>query len=238
MKKLFAILLVLMMLAAIPALAENDNTLRVTGSATLSLAADRATLYIGANVSGVSVEEAQQKSEAIMDQVLKAIEKAGIPKGDIVTNQYDVSVSNDGYEHLSGDGSKTIYRVNSMLFVTVRQLDLLAKVVGEATKAGANSIYGLEFSSSKGEEAYDRVMTLAVEKAKKNAETLATATGKKLGTIIRVEDGGVYRGQFAASNSMDMLSAKGVGAAIVTGDVSLSATVTLEYELAKAPLMP
>lgn len=238
MKKLFAILLVLMMLAAIPALAENDNTLRVTGSATLSLAADRATLYIGANVSGVSVEEAQQKSEAIMDQVLKAIEKAGIPKGDIVTNQYDVSVSNDGYEYLSGDGSKTIYRVNSMLFVTVRQLDLLAKVVGEATKAGANSIYGLEFSSSKGEEAYDRVMTLAVEKAKKNAETLATATGKKLGAIIRVEDGGVYRGQFAASNSMEMLSAKGAGAAIVTGDVSLSATVTLEYELAKAPLMP
>lgn len=236
MKKLFVILLALMMLLAVPALAENENTLRVTGSATLSLAADRATVYIGANTTGASVEEAQEKSIAIMDKVLKAIENAGIPKNDIITNQYDVSVSND--EYMAGSIGKTTYRVNSMLFVTVKNLDLLAKVVGEATKAGANSIYGLEFSSTKGEEAYDRVMTLAVEKAKKNAETLATATGKKLGAIIRVEDGGAYRGQYAASNSLEMMSTKGAGAAIVTGDVSLSATVTLEFELAKAPLMP
>ncbi len=238
MKKLFVILLALLMLLAVPVLAESENTLRVTGSATLSLAADRATVYIGANTNGESVQEAQEKNAVTMDKVLKAIEDAGIPKSDIITNQYDVGVSNDGYGYMSGGGGKTTYRVNSMLFVTVKNLDLLAKVVDEATKAGANSIYGLEFSSSKGEEAYDRVMTLAVEKAKKNAETLAAATGKKLGAIIRVEDGGVYRGQYAASNSLDMMSEKEAGAAIVTGDVSLSATVTLEFELAKAPLMP
>lgn len=238
MKKFVTVILALLMLLTVPAMAENENanTLRVTGSATLSLAADRATLYIGANTTGASVEEAQDRSTAIMDKVLKAVENAGIPKKDIITNQYDVSVSND--EYIAGSIGKTTYHVNSMLFVAVNDLGILAKVVGEATKAGANSIYGLEFSSSKGEEAYDRVMKLAVEKAKKNAQTLADATGKKLGVIIRVEDGGVFRGQYAASNNLDMMSEKAAGAAIVTGDVSLSATVTLEFELAKSPLMP
>lgn len=237
MKKYLILIMALLMLMAVPALADDDdNTLRVSGSASLSLAADRATLSIGANITADSVEEAQKKCSETMDKVLKAIKDAGISEKDIITNQYDVSVSNDEYS--MGVVSKTNYHVRSMVFVTVKDLSLLSHVVGEATKAGANNIYGLDFFSSKSEEAYDRVMKLAVENAKKNAQTLAEATGKKLGAIIRVEDGGVYRGQYAANNSMDMMEGKATGAAIVTGDVSISANVTLVYELSKTPLMP
>lgn len=240
MKKLIVVILALALMLAASAAAfaqDDDRTLRVSGSATLSLAADSASLYIGANTTGESVVKAQQENSATMEKVLKAILDAGIAKQDVITNGYDVSVINNDYGPGGMEG-KTGYYVSSVLYVTVKDLGVLAKVVDMAAQAGANSIYGLQFSNTHNEEANARAMQLAVEQAKRNAEVLAAAAGKKLGDVISMDDGGVFRGQYAASNSMDMMKQEDLGAAIVTGDVSLTASVSITFELLKGPLMP
>lgn len=239
MKKIFSLMLVaiLMVTLALPALAEDSkNLVRVNGTASVSLQADTATLYLGAALRAKTVEEAQKKNAAVMEKMLKAIEEAGVPKEDIVTSQYNVQILSDhGY---SLGGEETSYEVSNVLYVTVKDLSKLSTVLDDATKAGANNIYGLEFSNSKTGDAYEKAMTLAVENAKANAQVLASAAGRTLGGVLRVEDMGYFRSGYGLRNNMDMMVESAKGAAIVSGDVSVTASVVVEFELMPAPLMP
>lgn len=239
MKKLLSLMLIaaMMLTLALPAMAESEkNVVRVNGTASVSLAADTATLYLGATLRGKTVEDAQKKNAAVMKRVLLAIEAAGIPKEDIATSEYNVWINSDhGYS--LGEG-ETNYEVSNELCVTIRDLSRLSAVIDEATKAGANSIYGLEFTNSKTDEAYEKAMRLAVENAKANAQVLASAAGRTLGEVLRIEDMGYSRGGYGLQNNMEMMGSSDQGAAIVSGDVSVTAAVVVEFELAPAPLMP
>lgn len=118
-----------------------------------------------------------------------------------------------------------------MLYVTIKDLDKLVQAIDSALAAGANSIYGLVFSSSKSTEAYHTALQRAVEDAQAKAKVLADAVGKELGDVITVTNEALYGGSFGARNAMDMMAGSEKGAAIITGDVSVTASVIVEYEL-------
>lgn len=240
MKKILIVLLlaVLALSLAVPALAEEDtHIIRVNGTASVSLAADTATLYLGAATREQTAEEALKNNTKVMADILAAAEKAGIPKEDIITSQYNVQIISNMYGYATESGGLE-YEVSNVLYITVRNLENLSAVIDEATKAGANNIYGLEFSNAKTTQAYEKAMTLAVENAKANAKVLAAAAGRTLGEVVRVEDMGTYRGGYGLANNMEMLDASDKGAAIVSGDVSVTSNIVIEFELAKAPLLP
>lgn len=243
MRKLRPALLMLaavMMLAiTAPAPAETGtiNTLKVNGQATVTLAADTATIYIGVTTRQKTAVAAQQDNALIMDDVIAAIAAAGVKEEDIVTSSYNVQTYTDGYSPAFDSGTTTTqYEVYNMLQVTIRDLSAISKIIDTATQTGANNIYGLEFTNSKGEEAYQEALTLAVESAAKSAGTLAAATGRELGNVVGVEETGYYYGPFGGQPMMDM-AYSGRSTPIVSGAVSVSASVIVEYELRMQPLV-
>ncbi len=232
MKKLLCVFLAAMLLCALtlPALAEgdDDHVIRVSGNAFVTLAADTATLQIGVTTRKDTVAEAQAENSEIMQKVIRAVLDTGIAENDVITSQFSVYTGRDYYTDENGtEAVREYFEVNNMLSVVVRDLGLLGKVLDAGMEAGANQTYGISFSSTKENEAYQKALTRAVEDAQQKARVLAEAAGKSLGDLLTMDasQGGYYYG---ISNVFDA-KAGAAESAIVGGDVSVSANVVLEY---------
>jgi len=228
MKRLMLIALALMCLLCGTVYAENEAQIRVSGNTTVSLAADTATLQIGVNTKKPSVREAQQVNGELMNRVIAAIRNAGVAEKDVSTSQFDVFST---FEYAVDEQGKEIstpcYQVNNMLSVTVRDLSILGSVLDAAMEAGANTTYGIQFSSSQENQAYEKALTRAVEDGAAKARVLAAAAGKELGDLILI-DATQQNHYYGITNTYDAKSSA-QRTLIVSGDVSVSASVVMTY---------
>lgn len=231
MKKYFVFLavMVLALCGTFSAMAAENGVIRVSGNATVSFSADTAVIQVGVNTRKATVREAQGENNVLMNSVIDAILKAGVDEKDIITSQFDVYSTFEYAVDANGrEVSTPCYQVSNMLSVTVRDLNLLGGVLDAAMAAGANTTYGIRFSSTKENDAYQKALTRAVEDAAAKAGVLAAAAGKELGNLIYI-DASQQNINYGISNTFN---AKAVADAssIVSGDVSVSASVVMEYK--------
>ena len=241
MKKRVSVILAiaLLFLTALPTMAEEmqlltvndiprEGKIRVSGHAVVYLSADTATLQIGVNTKKSTVQEAQSVNAALMNQVIEAIRGAGVAEKDVTTSQFDVySLVEYVIDENGKENSIPCYQVSNMLSVTVRDLSKLGAVLDAAMAAGANTTYGIQFSSTKENEAYQKALTRAVEDGAQKAAVLAAAAGKELGDLIEM-DATQQNHYYGITNTYDAKSAV-ERTMIVSGDVSVSASVVMTY---------
>ncbi len=224
MKKLFALLMIFSLLLAVPAWADDsdDRLLVVQGSASVSVQADYAVLSIGVQTSSGNVDSAQLANAATMKVVIDAIKGCGVQDADVVTSSFNI------YDTTSwNENEKTAYRMENILSVTIRALDKAGKIIDVATQAGANILNGISFHSTERNEAYKKALKRAVDDAQEKADVLASACGKKLGRLVKIETGSDYYAYAGANNYYKMDAA--ADTSIISGDISVSASVTLTY---------
>lgn len=236
MKKLFALLMTLMLLpvfavaeeADAPAVAEGA-TITVTGSTAMSLKADYARVSVGVSTEATTVDAASQENNVLIHAVIDALKAAGIAEADIVTSSYSVYAQYD-YSSFTGKETMSGYKVTNQLSVIIRDMEHIGATLDKATAAGANNIYNIEFLSTRADEAQDEAITYAVQDAMRRAKLLATAAGLKLGGIVSISDS--TSGWFTASrtyaSAMDTEAASNV---ILPDDASVNASVTMVFEL-------
>ena len=117
--------------------------------------------------------------------------------------------------------------VPDVLSVTIRDLSQIGAVLDAAMSAGANTTYGISFSSTQENEAYQKALTRAVEDAAQKAQVLAAAAGKTLGELVTID--ATNSGFAYGVSNVYSEKAMDAGSVIVSGDVSVTANVTLEY---------
>ena len=229
----------LMVCIALPALAENEErVIQVSGSAVVSLAADTASIQIGVNTRKENVREAQKENAELMAAVMEAIKGTGVDEKDIMTSQFNVY---SGYEYgmdVMGRETRTpYYEVQNNVTVIIHDLSLAGAVLDAAMEAGANTTYGIAFSSTQANEAYQKALTRAVEDAMNKAQVLAAAAGVKVGQLLRINAAqnsvvSYAREAYGIANSYDYAAkTAGTGTSISSGDISISAEVVLEYAI-------
>lgn len=235
MKKLLcialALLLCLPMLATAaeaPLAAADGAVITVTGSASVSLKADYARVSVGVSTKADTVEEAARKNNETIARVIAALKDFGVAEEDIVTNSYSVHAE---YDYSSLGGQKLSgYNVTNQLNVIIRDMAHVGATLDQATAAGANNIYNIEFLSTKAPEAQDEAMGYAVQDACRKAELLAGAAGLKLGGVKSISDSNTGWSQTARTyaSSLDVAAAKN---SILPDDAVVSASVTVVFEL-------
>lgn len=225
MKKLLAISLCLILtLCSACALAEGDIT--VTATASVAVSPDMAHMYIGVTTTSPTAEQAQAKNAELMQKVMDTLSQLGIAASDATTSSFS---ANPAYDYSAETPAITGYSIDNTLYVTVRDLSIVSKVIDSAMSAGAHNVYGLEFASSKSGEAYDQALTQAVAEAKRKAELLAQAAGLTIESIssLTEQPSGIspvlYRSNTAA---MDTAGATPIEA----GTLNVSATVLVSFE--------
>lgn len=231
MKKLLSLILTLAMLLPVFAQAEHaaapGATITVSGNATVTLKADYAQVTVGVSTKAPTVEEASQKNTAAIHAVIAALTEAGVLEEDIATSNYSVNAE---YDYSSMGGQRlTGYNVSNQLNVTIRDMEHIGATLDKATAAGANTIYNIQFLSTKADAAMDEATAYAVQDAMRRAQLLADAAGLHLGSIVSITDtvtgyGGMPR---TYKSTMDSTA----GNSILPDDASVSASVTIVFEL-------
>jgi len=161
--------------------------------------------------------------------VTEAIKKAGVDAKDISTTNFSIYPSQQYTPE--GQISSTIYMVDNTVYVTVRDLDSLGKLLDDVVGAGANSINSIQFDVADKAEAVKEARLKAVADAKKQAQELADAIDVSLGDIQSVN--------FYDNSPYPIFAGKGGGGGmeanaavpIQPGQLTISVNVNITYSI-------
>lgn len=230
MKKFLAVLMALLLVCC-GAMAD-EKMVRVSGNATVSLAADRVEVQIGINTKADAPSAAQQENNAITNRVMATLKALGLEDKDMATSNFSI------YSYTEYVGSvltveKTVYNASNTLTVQVKDITRCGEVLSAAIEAGASQIYGFNFGSSQESEAYEKALVRAVEDAARKAQVLTAAAGKTLGELVEIEcvdNSGYWTNTSVGVTNTLKTRAEAEDAIIIRGDLTVSASVVLTYQ--------
>lgn len=178
-----------------------DNTLAVTGSAQQNVRADSAkwTLTINRPAAEGTVASVQEKVSSDIDTVTAFFEKGGIAKDDILTTPVSVDID------WSKDSGPRTYTVHQQVTVSSKDPDLIDKL---SKDIGALASRGVLVSANQPEYYVSTLSQIrvaligkAVEDARARAESIAQASGQRVGALKSASSGVV---QVMAPQSVDV----------------------------------
>jgi len=164
----------------------NTGGVTVVGQGTSFGQPDQATVVVGVDTFAPTVAEATTQNQATLDGVMAALEAAGIATEDIQTTNYSLYA-----EQIYGDrGPEGIagYRVSNQVNVKIRDISVVGDVLAAVTEAGANAIYGVNFTVADPAALEAEARAKAMEDARKRAESLAELGGVSLGDIVLISE--------------------------------------------------
>ena len=207
------------------------RTITVLGEGTVATQPDVAQIQVGVEVKGDNAQEASAEAAETMDAILAALTKAGVATKDIQTTGYNIYVE----QRTGPDGATTdevIYHVGNSVSVTVRDLDTVGDVLDAVIAAGANSIYGVNFSVDDPDEVMAEARSLAAEDALVRAEELAGLHGVALGEVVSISE--VVNGMAVPMyDSVNASMGLGSGAGPISpGELEMTARLQVVYAIA------
>lgn len=200
------------------------TTFDVLGEGKVTVKPDTATIQAGVSATGVNAEEAQNKMNSAINEVSNAVKKVGTEPKDIQTTNYNVNPTYDLNQKITG------YSANTTLTVKVRDIEKVNNVIDAATKAGANNVASLGFTTSERSVFENEARKKAVEDAKKKAENTAKIAGFRLGKLVNYSEsfnGGFPRPVALSSEVKD----SGTPTTIEPGSEEVLVTVTLSFDI-------
>lgn len=168
--------------------AASAHTIIVSGSGTAYGQPDMATIQIGVQTRNVDAGVSVAENTDRMNTITAALKGMGIAEKDIQTTNFSVYGQQD-YDPQTGQPTgTTTYFVDNTVSIVVRDLATLGAVLGQATDAGANSVYGISFGVSDPAALEAEARTKAMADAKARAEQLAAAAGVTLGAPMTISE--------------------------------------------------
>ena len=160
----------------------------VVGDAQTKIAPDTAVLTFSVVTQNNQALNAQQENARKSEAVKAAIEIAAAgAKPEIKTSDYNLSPQQD----YSGNVPKISgYEVKNTVTVSIADLSQTGTVIDAATKAGANSIEGIQFVLRENSPAQGDALALAARQAMTKAEAIAQSLDGRIVRVVESIEGG------------------------------------------------
>ena len=223
-----------------PAIEAGHALLTVSADGRSDRAPDLALFSAGVTTQGKTAGEALGENSAAMTRVVASLKRAGIADRDIQTSNLSVNPVYAEPRRLP-DGSTEQrapvivgYQVSNNVSVRQRKLGDYGKVIDTLVSAGANQVNGPSFMLDQPDAALDQARTEAMKKARARADLYGRAAGLRVVRIVSISESGGYAPPMPVMYRMasaDMAPAP-PPAPISAGEVSLTANVTVQFELA------
>jgi uncharacterized protein YggE len=203
------------------------DTVTASGAGTAQAVPDTAAMSFGVTTTSANAKAALDEAAKVAGRIAAALKEQGIDEKDIQTQ--DVSVSpqtadQDGTQVVSG------YQASLSVRVKVRDLATLGEVIAAANAAGANSISGPTFLIDDPAPARAAAIDEAVADARRSAEAMAKAAGKRVGEVLSMSSSDVGMVAEAMYSQADMAGAAR-DVPIEPGQLDISASVVVVFEL-------
>jgi len=223
----------------------NTNTINISGDGEVKVVPDRVMLLMGVESRSQTVPTATAETDSAIRQVMAAARKLGVDSSDIQTDYIHVDLAYDDKNHTTVEYYTATKAIQVFLKDTSRFQDLLSATLA----AGANHIYGVEFSTSELRKYRDQARAMAVRAATEKAQDLAASAGLKVAakplTIAAYSYGGgsfygrccgAFYGSQMYQNAIQNVTSAGDGAmgseaSVALGKISVTASVTMTFQI-------
>ena len=207
-----------------------QRTLSVTGTGLVYLTPDVAYINIGVHTEQPTASEAVSANNNQTQQVVNALENSGVDAKDIRTTNFNI-YPNTQYDQQTGKPGATTYIVDNTVYVTVHQLDKLGSLLDDAVQAGANSVNNIQFDVSDKSLAIKQARDQAVKDAQTQAQQLASTAGVSLGAVQTISFTNNIPQPLMDVYNRNLAAAPAASVPISSGQLTLTATVDITYEL-------
>jgi uncharacterized protein YggE len=201
------------------------DSITVTGEGSVKAVPDEAQMSFGVQTRGATAKAAVAANADAMREVINALRQAGARQ--MATEWVSVYPSSGDNGRVSGDNGRVDGYSASNSVSAVADVDDAAGVLDAAAGAGANDISGPGLSSSDAEALYRQALAKAVDDARLRAETLARASGRSLGSVMAIVEGG----SGATPMFREAAQASDAPTPIVPGEQETTATVSVTFSL-------
>ena len=217
----------------VPALAQSQpasRSITVTGDAEVLVAPDEALVTLGVESVNKDLATAKKQNDQAVQKVLASVGKNGVQAADVKT---DFSQIVPRYDPNAQSPTVTGFAVIKSISVKVRDLKKLEAVVTDALLAGANTLSGVNFQTSKLKQYRDQARLLAIKAAKDKAVAMAGALEQQIGEPLNIleQSGVVQPYAFNAQNVAPGGINSAVGGTFAPGQISVSASITVTFAL-------
>lgn len=157
------------------------RTLSVTGTGKVVLVPDMAYINVGVHSEADDVTSAVAANNDLAKQLSDALIAEGVKAEEIQTTNFNVYQA-QRYDP-QGVPSGTYFSVDNTINITVRDLPRLGELLDVALRAGANTIYGIQFDLADREAALAQARDLAIKDAQEKAKAVADVSDVELGEV-------------------------------------------------------
>ena len=211
------------------------------GEGEVTASPDLAEVSVTLRNESSQVKTAQEKVTALEKSVLEFLEKTGIEKNDIKTENYNTYPKYDYggpcyASYCPSRNPKVIgYEVSEYISIKVRDLEKAGDVIGGLGALGVSEISGPNFTIENEDELKAEARKMAIDEAKAKAEALADDLGVRLVRIVNFSENGNYPGpmMYAKDAMMNQAVAESAPRApeLPSGVQKITSNVVITYEI-------
>ena len=169
---------------------------RVNIAESLRTPPDEASMTVGTQAKASTATEAVAANKAKTEKLLATIRAAGIRERDIQTQGIQLQPDYRWDNVPGGQGRQTLigYIASNSVQIKTRNIDTLTTLLDALTTAGADTVYGPNFSISDPAPLRREARVRAMTRGQAEATEYARNNGYKTVRLLSVEEGTSYRG--------------------------------------------
>lgn len=239
---------------AVSQLGPNGAILSLTAEGRSRRTPDLALFTAGVVTQGRTASEALSENNRRMQEVTAALKRAGVAERDIQTASLSINPrysnperdamvrareTREPYVPPPAPAAPQIvgYDARNSVQVRLRRVGDMGRVIDALAAAGANEVYGPNFTVDEPRGALDEARAAAVAEARQRADLYARAAGMRVVRILSITEAGGY---YPLQDIVVTGSRVGVMSApppppmpVAAGELSLGVNVSVQFELAR-----
>lgn len=157
----------------------------VTGTATIDVTPDIASVIVGVQTTAATATQAEADNASAADRVRSLVTRAGVAPNDIKTVSLQVWPQ---YDYRTGQPVLNGFMASHTIDFTVRDLRRIGAVIDAAIAGGATMVQGITYDTNDHSAASARAMAQAVKDAQVKARAMTDAAGVRLGSVVSITD--------------------------------------------------
>jgi len=205
------------------------STLTISGTGEATADADMVTIILGVQTRNESAAGAVTDNARMMADSIEALLAAGVPEDEIKTSRFSIYPTRDWIDGRQSE--KVVFEVSNQITFTLNLTDELdvGEVLDAAVGAGTNSVDSVTFGLRDPTSVQEEALEDAVNDVMGKAMVISEAAGVTLGRILSISESGASPVPMAESRIY--FAADVAATPIVPGDVEVTATVIITYEI-------
>lgn len=182
-------------LVLIPAMAraqetqEQPRTITVSATGTVEREPERAVVLFAVESEAATAALAAEANARRMTELIAALRREGIADRDIRTLSYELRPEYAREPRGAEPPRIVSYRAINIVQVTVDPVARLGRIIDTAVNSGANRVTNVRFELRDPRTVHLEAVQLAMQNARREAETVAAAAGQRLGPPLNITTG-------------------------------------------------